>query len=115
MKRLLLLAYFFPPLGGGGCQRTLKLVRYLEPNGWASTVVTVQDSDYWIVDPTLLEEVPTSCEVLRVSALTPQRLLRLLGGAGVRLEERQGSRSTGAFHALRRLQQLVAIPDGNRP
>ncbi len=81
MKRLLLLDYFFPPLGGGGCQRSLRLVRYLEPNGWASTVVTVQDPDYWIVDPTLLEEVPRSCDV----------------------------------RALRRLQQLVAIPDGYRP
>lgn len=115
MKRLLLLAYFFPPLGGGGCQRTLKLVRYLEPNGWASTVVTVRDPDYWIVDPTLLDEVPATCEILRVNALTSHRLLRLLGGAGVRLEERQGSRRAGAFHALRRLQQLVAIPDGYRP
>lgn len=115
MRRLLVLAYFFPPLGGGGCQRTLKLVRYLEPNGWASTVVTVQDPDYWILDPTLLDEVPSSCEIVRVSALTSQRLLRLLGGAGVRLEERQGSRRAGAFRALRRLQQLVAIPDGYRP
>lgn len=115
MKRLLVLAYFFPPLGGGGCQRTLKLVRYLEPNGWASTVVTAKDPDYWILDPSLLDEIPASCEVSRVSALTSQRLLRLLGGAGVRLEERQGARRAGAFRALRRLQQFVAIPDGYRP
>ncbi len=115
MKRLLVLAYFFPPLGGGGCQRTLKLVRYLEPNGWVSTVVTVKEPDYWILDPTLLEEIPASCEVARVSALTSQRLLRLLGGAGVQLEERQGTRRAGAFRALRRLQQFVAIPDGYRP
>src|SRR6266850_2477068 len=27
------MAYFFPPLGGGGTQRTVKLVRYLEPAG----------------------------------------------------------------------------------
>lgn len=115
MKRLLVLAYFFPPLGGGGCQRTLKLVRYLEPNGWAATVVTVRDPDYWILDPSLLEEVPSSCEIVRASALTSQRLLRLLGGAGVRLEERQGARRAGAFRALRGLQQFVAIPDGYRP
>lgn len=115
MKRLLVLAYFFPPLGGGGCQRTLKLVRYLEPHGWSSTVATVEDPDYWILDPSLLEEIPASCEVIRVNALTSQRMLRLLGGAGVRLEERQGARRASAFRALRRLQQLVAIPDGYRP
>jgi glycosyltransferase involved in cell wall biosynthesis len=114
LKRLLAIAYFFPPLGGGGCQRTLKLVRYLEPAGWASTVVTVKDPDYWILDPSLEAEVPASCEVLRVSALTSQRLLRLLGGTGMKIEERQGRRNAGAFRALRRLQQLVAIPDGYR-
>ncbi|HEU4333196.1 MAG TPA: glycosyltransferase [Candidatus Eisenbacteria bacterium] len=115
MKRLLLLAYFFPPLGGGGCQRTLKLVRYLEPRGWAATVVTVKDPDYWILDPSLLEEVPASCEIVRVNALTSQRLLRLLAGAGFRVEERQGARRAGMFRALRRLQQAAAIPDGYRP
>jgi glycosyltransferase involved in cell wall biosynthesis len=114
MKRLLLIAYFFPPLGGGGCQRTLKLVRYLEPAGWNSAVVTTKDPDYWILDPTLLEEIPASCEVVRVGAFTSQRLLRLLRGAGVRLEEGQGERNAGAFRALRRFQQLVAIPDGYR-
>lgn len=115
MKRLLVLAYFFPPLGGGGCQRTLKLVRYLDPRGWAATVVTVKDPDYWILDPSLLEEVPSSCEILRVSALTSQRLLRLLARAGFRVEERQGARRAGMFRALRRLQQAAAIPDGYRP
>jgi glycosyltransferase involved in cell wall biosynthesis len=114
MKRLLVLAYFFPPLGGGGCQRTLKLVRYLEPHGWASTVVTVKDPDYWILDPTLLDEVPASCEVIRVKALTSQRLLGVLSRAGLRLEDRQGARRAGIFRGLRWLQNVVSIPDGYR-
>src|SRR5882762_2883328 len=58
VRRGLLLAYFFPPLGGGGCQRTLKLVRYLLPLGWSSVVVTTRDRDYRILDPSLLTEVP---------------------------------------------------------
>jgi hypothetical protein len=115
VKRLLSIAYFFPPLGGGGCQRTLKLVRYLEPAGWTSAVVTVKDPDYWILDPSLLDEVPSSCEIIRASALTSQRMLGLLRGAGVRVEEPQGRRRPEVFRALRRLQNLVAIPDGYRP
>jgi glycosyltransferase involved in cell wall biosynthesis len=112
MKRLLALAYFFPPLGGGGCQRTLKLVRYLEPHGWNSTVVTARDPDYWILDPTLCEEIPASTEVIRVRALTSHRLLRLLGKTGVGVEERQGARRPGVFRALRRAQSWLWIPDG---
>jgi glycosyltransferase involved in cell wall biosynthesis len=112
-RRLLWLAYFFPPLGGGGCQRTLKLVRYLDPLGWRSTVVTARDADYWILDPTLAVEIPASAEVIRVRGMSAHRLLRLLGGAGV--EERQASRRPGLFRALRRVQSWVAVPDGYVP
>jgi len=117
--RILWLAYFFPPLGGGGCQRTLKLVRYLEPLGWTSTVVTVRDPDYWILDPSLVAEIPPGAEVIRVRALTAQRLLALtrslgrsLSGGSAAVEEPQGARRRGVFHALRRAQAWVMIPDG---
>jgi glycosyltransferase involved in cell wall biosynthesis len=118
--RVLWLAYFFPPLGGGGCQRTLKLIRYLEPLGWKSTVVTVRDPDYWILDPSLAAEIPAGAEVIRVRALTAQRLLaltrslgrRLGGRAGDAVEEPQGARRRGLFQALRRAQSWVMIPDG---
>lgn len=115
MRRLLVLAYFFPPIGGGGCQRTLKLVRYLKPLGWDSTVVTARDPDYWILDPTLLEEVPPSTEVIRARGLTSHRLVRLLAGGGAALERRQGERDPRSFRKLRRLQSWLMIPDGYLP
>ena len=111
MKRVLFLAYFFPPLGGGGCQRTLKLVRYLEPLGWRASVVTARDAEYWITDPTLLEEVPPGTEVLHASGLTPHRALAWLRRGGIALERRQGGRRRGAFRALRALQSLLLVPD----
>lgn len=112
MKRVLVLAYFFPPLGGGGCQRTLKLVRYLEPLGWSATVVTACGADYWISDSTLLAEVPAATEVVRVAGWTPHRALSWLRRGGVPLERRQGARRRGAFRALRALQSLLLVPDG---
>ena len=114
MKRVLILAYFFPPLGGGGCQRTLKLVRYLEPHGWRSTVVTTGDRDYWILDPSLLAEVPVSAEVLRVGGWTAGKLLRALGRAGAPVQETQGTRRPGPFRALRSLQRWMLLPDAYR-
>ena len=115
MKRLLVLAYFFPPIGGGGCQRTLKLVRYLEPFGWTSTVVTARDPDYWILDPTLLDEVPETTEVIRARGMTSHRLLRLLAGGGAAVEQRQGGRDRRSFQSFRRLQSWFLIPDGHLP
>lgn len=40
MRRVLFLAYYFPPLGGGGVQRSLKFVRYLPEHGYEPVVVT---------------------------------------------------------------------------
>lgn len=115
MKRLLALAYFFPPLGGGGCQRTLKLVRYLVPHGWSAAVVTTRDPDYWILDPTLLDEVPPSTEILRAGGMTSLRMLRLLSKGGVSIERRQGGRDPASFRMLRRIQSWLMIPDGYLP
>ena len=114
MRRVLFLAYFFPPLGGGGCQRTLKLVRYLDPLGWRSTVVTTRDEDYWILDPSLEDEIPPETEVIRVGGLTGGRVLSTLSRAGVPVLERQGPRHRGPMRALRSLQRWLVLPDGYR-
>lgn len=42
MRRLLLLAHYFPPDGGAGTQRPAKFCRYLPDYGWQPTVVTRQ-------------------------------------------------------------------------
>jgi glycosyltransferase involved in cell wall biosynthesis len=114
VKRVLFLAYFFPPLGGGGCQRTLKLVRYLRSQAWLSTVVTTRDRDYWILDPTLSEEIPPDAEVIRVGGFTALKLLRLLSRAGVPVQETQGARRAAPLRALRSLQSWMFFPDAYR-
>ena len=49
-KRVLVVAYFFPPLGGGGVQRTLKHVRYLPAMGWDPIVIAPRKPGYEIRD-----------------------------------------------------------------
>lgn len=68
-RRALVVAYLFPPLGGAGVQRTLKFVRYLEPLGWETTVVSTKSRHYPARDPSLLEEIPSSAQVVRTPAL----------------------------------------------
>ena len=68
-RRVLVLAYFFPPLGGAGVQRTLKFVKYLALIGWDATVISTRSRLYPARDPSLLEEVPETTRVIRTSAL----------------------------------------------
>lgn len=77
-RRVLVLAYLFPPLGGAGVQRTLKFVRYLEPLGWDATVVSTRSQDYPARDPSLLQEIPETTRVIRTPAVPLLRWLSLV-------------------------------------
>src|SRR5207248_5756014 len=82
-RRVLVLAYLFPPLGGAGVQRTLKFVRYLEPLGWDATVVSTRSRHYPARDPSLLSEIPGSTRLIRTPAFP---LLNWIGFAPHRLK-----------------------------
>ena len=56
MKELLLFAYFYPPLGGPGIQRPVKLVKYLKDFGWEVDVITVKNIVFHSFDYSMLEE-----------------------------------------------------------
>jgi glycosyltransferase involved in cell wall biosynthesis len=64
-RRVLMLAYFFPPLGGGGVQRTLKHVKYLPEHGFEPVVLTTRFIWSPIRDSTLTAEVPPGTTVIR--------------------------------------------------
>ncbi len=106
MKRLLVLATFFPPLAGGGVHRVLSFTRHLPAHGWACTVVCAGEHDYWVRDESLLAQVPAETEVLRVSGGSAlSAWLRLRGAVG------SGRRSGSAFAPLRSLADWWLLPD----
>ncbi len=55
---VLVIAYYFPPMGLSGVQRTLKFVKYLSQFGWKPIILTTPiDTPYYAFDDTLLEEL----------------------------------------------------------
>jgi glycosyltransferase involved in cell wall biosynthesis len=73
--RVLVLAYHFPPHGGGGVQRTLKLVKYLPRHGFDPIVVTSRPGGYPLRDATLHADVPAGTVILRAPS-APTRVAR---------------------------------------
>ena len=73
MPKLLVFAYYFPPSGGPGVQRTLRMVRHLPRFGWEPTVVTVDEAHaaYPSIDLSLAAEVPPGLQVVRTHAFDP--------------------------------------------
>jgi glycosyltransferase involved in cell wall biosynthesis len=71
-QRVLMLAYYFPPLGGGGVQRTLKHAKYLPSAGFDVIVVTGTGRGFPLRDPGLARELVPGTVVLRAPTLPLQ-------------------------------------------
>ena len=83
MKRVLVIAYYWPPSGGSGVQRWVKFCKYLPEEGWEPVVFAPENADYPLLDPSLEAEVPASVQVIRGRIWEPYAAYRkLLGGKG---------------------------------
>jgi len=79
-RNVLVVAYYFPPMGLSGVQRTLKFVKYLPQFGWNPTVLTVTPTGYYARDESLLAELADEgIRIERVGSLDPNRLFRRKG------------------------------------
>ena len=75
MSRVLVLAYFFPPLGGAGVQRSAKFVKYLPALGYDPIVITgpaAVGGPFSPADPTLMGDVPSGTRVERIRVPEPE-------------------------------------------
>ena len=71
LKRVLIVAYYWPPAGGPGVQRWLKFAKYLPEHGWAPTLVVPEGAAYPVLDPSLEQEVDPDLEVVHVPIFEP--------------------------------------------
>jgi len=55
-RNVLVIAYYFPPMGLSGVQRTVKFVKYLPYFGWNPIVLTSSSNKYFAFDETLLDD-----------------------------------------------------------
>lgn len=55
-NKVLIISYYFPPMGMGGVQRTLKFAKYLINYNWQPVVLTTLPKSYFAIDEFLLEE-----------------------------------------------------------
>jgi glycosyltransferase involved in cell wall biosynthesis len=80
MKKVLMIAYHFPPLAGSsGIQRTLRFAQQLPEFGWEPIVLTADPRAYERTSDDLMDEVPKGLVVKRAFALDTARQLSLGG------------------------------------
>lgn len=71
MKRVLIITYYWPPSGGSGVQRWLKMSKYLPEFGWQPVIYTTESAEYPIIDPSLEKDVAPEAEVIRRPIIEP--------------------------------------------
>lgn len=96
MKKVLMIAYSFPPTGGPGVQRSLKFVKYLRNFGWEPLVVTRDIKNMRVIDESLSKDIPEGVKVFRTKPCEFTELNGLLNYFG------------------RFVSRKVLLPDGER-
>jgi glycosyltransferase involved in cell wall biosynthesis len=116
-RRLLMVAYYYPPLGGIGSQRSQKFARHLPRHGWQPIVLT-PDQGVYFVDRELDDGISAGATVVRTKAIQLSAMLRRasrLAGADVApvpdpMEIREPGGAVG--RARRFAANWLYIPDG---
>ncbi len=77
MRRVLFIAYSFPPCSGGGVMRARAFAKYLPQHGWQPIVLTVDDQYYLshTRDEALMTELAADLAVYRTKSLEPRSKL----------------------------------------
>jgi len=71
MRKVLIVAYNFPPVGGAGVQRSVKFVKYLRFFGWEPVVISVLNPSVPVVDATLPKDIPEGVQIYRARSFEP--------------------------------------------
>ncbi|MBK9234583.1 MAG: glycosyltransferase [Rhodoferax sp.] len=107
MKRVLMVAYHFPPLAGSsGIQRTLRFVQQLPALGWQPLVLTAHPMAYERTADDLMAEVPDGTVVRRAWALDTRRHLSI-GGRYVAALARPDRWISWRYDAVRIGMQMI--------
>lgn len=96
VKKLLLISYYFPPLGLAGVTRARHLFRLLPEFGWESHILTVKPIAYRGFEPELLEGLDQT-RIHRCGSYDPQRIMHLLGFSVVKAASIEAARPVSSL------------------
>ncbi len=112
--RVLLVSYGFPPVGGAGVQRVVKLAKYLPHHGVWPAILTASNPSVAVHDASLLRDLPHGVEVERTRTLEPgsgaKRAVRRAQAPSPRRSRRRELAARG-LRALSGLATQALIPD----
>jgi glycosyltransferase involved in cell wall biosynthesis len=113
-KRVLFVAYLFPPVGGVGVHRATKFVKYLPEFGWDCSVLTALNPSAPLFDESLLKNIPAETIIRRAKTYEPGYAVKSMVSASRGANARPGLKDRvlgGVKSVLRSVSNLVLQPD----
>ncbi len=75
-NKVLVISYYFPPMGLSGVQRVAKFVKYMKDHNWEPTVITINPKYYYAFDQSLLDELEASeIRIIRTDSKDPTQVV----------------------------------------
>ena len=78
--RVLIITYYWPPSGGSGVQRWLKMAKYLPDFGWEPVIYTPENPELMARDEELLKEISPNLTVWKRRIVEPYSLYKIFTG-----------------------------------
>jgi glycosyltransferase involved in cell wall biosynthesis len=106
MKKVLFIAYLYPPIANSGTRRSLEFVNYLPDYDWSPIVLTVANPSPKSCDPSLLHEVRPNTHIERTplwSDLVAVKISKIFSVLFDRNWIMEGLKY--------RIQRLISVPD----
>ncbi|MDP4117216.1 MAG: glycosyltransferase, partial [Bacteroidota bacterium] len=107
MYKVLVIAYYYPPMGLSGVQRTLKFTKYFKQYGWEPVVLTAGETAYYAHDYSLLKEAEDAeIRIVRTEGKDINSLLK----------KRKTVKMPREFvrKALSRISSFLFVPDNKK-
>lgn len=80
MKTALLITYHWPPSGGAGVHRWLKMSRYMADHGWKLVVFTPSNAEMPVKDNSLLDQIPPGIQIIKHPIREPYSIYKRFTG-----------------------------------
>ena len=107
MKRVLVITYYWPPVGGSGVQRWVKFSKYLPSEGWQPIIYTPENPDMGSVDESLLADIPEEAEIIKRRIFEPYGIYRKLTGSKGQIKIEAKKDGAGKKSLLKRFSMWV--------
>lgn len=79
-KKVLIISYYWPPCGGIGVLRCLKISKYLRDFGWEPIIFTADDAHYPSIDHTNNKDIVEGLTVLKQKIWEPYHIYKFITG-----------------------------------